>query len=205
MIIWGSSGITSTKAKGETHCPACAGAMPYQHKKVRRFFTLYFIPLIPLETVSEYVECQSCKGTFHMDILGYDPEEEKQAIQAEFHRGVKGVMVRMMLADGVIDDEEVQTVCRIYGDLTGTQIYAAGVHEEASKVREGNVDMGAFLAAIAGMINDHGKEMIVKAAYLIAAADSEIQEEEKDMLGQVAAALGMTSAHFNGVIDSIKN
>jgi len=203
MIIWGSRGITSTKDKGETHCPACQGAEPYQHKKVRRFFTLYFIPLIPLKTVSEYVECQSCKGTFNTEILNYDPEKEQREFAAEFHRGVKGIMVRMMLADGVIDDNEVQTVCRIYGDLTGSPLYAASVHEEAQQVREGNVEIGAFLAAIAGTINDHGKEMIVKAAYMVATADGEFQEEEKDMLGKIASALNMTSSHFRGVIDSM--
>ena len=205
MVIWGSRGITSTKDKGEIHCPTCAGTAPYRHKKVRRFFTLYFIPLIPLETVGEYVECQSCNGTFNMEILDYDPEKEQQAIEAEFHRGVKGVMVRMMLADGVIDDEEVEQVRQIYGDLTDTQLSAASVHEEAKKVREGKVGIDAFLAAIAGAINDHGKEMIVKAAYLIAAADGEFQQEEKDMLGQVASALNMTSAHLSGVIKSMSS
>jgi tellurite resistance protein len=140
-----------------------------------------------------------------MEILDYDPEKDQQAIEAEFHRGVKGVMVRMMLADGVIDDEEVEQVRRIYGDLTGTQLSAASVHEEAKKVREGKVGIDAFLAAIAGAINDHGKEMIVKAAYLIAAADGEFQQEEKDMLGQVASALNMTSAHLSGVIESMNS
>ena len=36
----------------------------YKHIKVTKFFTLYFIPLIPLGSAGEYVECQTCKGTF---------------------------------------------------------------------------------------------------------------------------------------------
>jgi zinc-ribbon family len=63
MIIWGSRGITSSLAKGFFHCPRCDQQRSYDHKKVRRFFTLFFIPLIPLESLGEYVECQFCKGT----------------------------------------------------------------------------------------------------------------------------------------------
>ena len=55
MIIFGTTGITSTKAKGNFTCPQCANNRLYKHRKVTRFFTLYFIPLIPLGSVGEYV------------------------------------------------------------------------------------------------------------------------------------------------------
>ena len=50
LIIFGTRGVTYSVATGEFHCPSCAIKRGYDHKRVRRFFTLYFIPLIPLDT-----------------------------------------------------------------------------------------------------------------------------------------------------------
>ncbi len=69
LIIFGRRGVTGTKGQGTFQCPACQTDQPYAHKHVRRFFTLYFIPLIPLGTVGEYVECGRCKGTFKPAVL----------------------------------------------------------------------------------------------------------------------------------------
>src|SRR5262245_49271137 len=98
LIIFGTRGVTTTEASGDFHCPSCDEKKRYEHKKVRRFFTLYFIPLIPLDTVGEYVECRSCAGTFKPSALSYDPKGDEKKLEAEFHAAVKRVMVLMMLA-----------------------------------------------------------------------------------------------------------
>lgn len=64
MIIFGTRGITTTPEKGDFHCPSCDATQKYGLKRVRRFFTLYFIPLIPLNKLGEYVECVTCKDTY---------------------------------------------------------------------------------------------------------------------------------------------
>jgi len=69
LIIFGSRAITSEQARGEFLCPRCGPGQSYVHKSVRRFFTLYFIPLIPLNRVGEYIECQTCAGTFKVEVL----------------------------------------------------------------------------------------------------------------------------------------
>ncbi|WP_367890590.1 zinc-ribbon domain-containing protein [Sinomicrobium kalidii] len=73
MIIFGTRGISSTQTSGKFHCPQCNAQQSYKRKKVTKFFTLYFIPLIPLGKRGEYVECTTCKTTFYTGILG-DPE-----------------------------------------------------------------------------------------------------------------------------------
>ena len=73
FIIFGTRGIRSTVKEGRFYCPQCDGEVPYKHKKVTQFFTLYFIPLIPLGNKGEYVECQSCKNTYIERILEMRP------------------------------------------------------------------------------------------------------------------------------------
>ena len=53
MIIFGTRGVTFTPEKGEFFCPGCCAERSFARKSVRRFFTLYFIPLVPLDKLGE--------------------------------------------------------------------------------------------------------------------------------------------------------
>lgn len=204
MIIFGTRGVTYSAGSGDFHCPECRTRLPYSHKRIRRFFTLYFIPVIPLDLHGEYIECQRCRGTYRLDVLNFDPQAEATQFEAEFHRAVKRVMVQMMLADGEVDEEEIEAIRNIYGQLTNAEISADEVRVAISQVRRDRQDISTSLARCAGYLNDNGKEMVVKAAFLVAAADGEFHEEEKALLAEVGQSLGMTAAHFNGVINSMR-
>ncbi len=68
LIFFGTRSVTMSYKKGDYVCPDC-GPTQYNWKRQRRFFTLYFIPLIPLDLLNEYVECQGCKSTWDTSIL----------------------------------------------------------------------------------------------------------------------------------------
>lgn len=72
MIIFGTTGITSTQQRGSFHCPSCGAGAPFERKGVRRFFTLFFVPLIPLHQVADFIECKRCGGTFKPEILTWN-------------------------------------------------------------------------------------------------------------------------------------
>jgi len=203
MIIFGTRGVTYNAGDGDFHCPTCRDQQSYSHKRVRRFFTLYFIPLIPLGLNGEYIECGQCKGTYRTEVLDFDPEAGAVAFEAEFHRAIKRVMIEMMLVDGAVDAEEIEVVKDIYGQLAGTEISDDDVRKEIVEAETRTRDVAAALLEMAGNLNDNGKEMVVRAAYLVAAADGEFQEEEKELLGAIAQALQMSPSHVNGVIASL--
>src|SRR5258708_6295186 len=73
MIIFGTRGVTWNGESGEFVCPGCGGTtQQYTRKTIRRFFTLYFIPLIPLDKLGEYIECQHCRNTYNEQVLSYN-------------------------------------------------------------------------------------------------------------------------------------
>lgn len=205
MIIFGTRGVTYNKEQGHFYCPTCKATVPFKHKRVRRFFTLYFIPVIPLDLLGEYIECQNCRNTFKDSVLQYNPQDAQNAereFEAEFHQGVKRVMLEMVLADGVVDDDEVERVIQVYKKIAGDTLSEEKVRSEIEQVKNENTSIEEYLKNLGGSLNDNGKELIIKAAFLIAAADGEFHEDEKLLLGRLASALDMTPAHFNGVISS---
>src|SRR5690349_11592493 len=105
MIIWGRRGITSTQTAGQFFCPQCQAWSQYEKKMVRNFFTLYFIPIIPLDKVGEYVECAACRGQFRTEVLDFNPRKQAIAL-AKAIKSVSGLaMLRAAVAAGVHDGQ----------------------------------------------------------------------------------------------------
>jgi len=202
MIIFGTRGITTTPENGNFHCPTCNCAQHYRLRRVRRVFTLYFIPLIPLDKLGEYVECDACKDTYKPEVLSYDPNAGAMVIEAEYHTAIKKVMLHVLLADGVVDESEVETAQSIYQRVTGSQVDKEQLRAEIDEVRKSEEALSGCLRSLQGALNDSGKEMVIKAAFYVAMADGEFQEDEQRLVLQIGSDLGMTSAHVQGVVSS---
>jgi hypothetical protein len=69
LIIFGRRTMQRIAAHGTFDCPRCGPQRTYAHKQIKRWFTLYFIPVIPLGIAGEFVECSSCAATYGIEIL----------------------------------------------------------------------------------------------------------------------------------------
>lgn len=205
IIIFGTRGITSTKERGQFHCPQCRGDHPYVHKSVRRFFTLYFIPVIPLDRLGEYVECRQCQGTYHTDVLSYRPEDGAVQIQALFMVAMKQVMIAMLLADGVIDDEEIKELQATFEDLAGVEITEQDLREEIAVIQQEGSSAIEMISHLAPGLNDPGKEMVITAAYQIASADGNVDPCERQLIDELAVAMELSPAHLRGIMAGLES
>jgi uncharacterized tellurite resistance protein B-like protein len=203
FIIFGTRAVKSTIKESSFHCLQCERETHFRHRKARKFFTLYFIPLIPLNSLGEYVECTTCRGTFVPRVLEYDPNASQNAFQSEYDKAIRHSMLLMMLADGHVDEEEMLVVQKIinkfgHSDMTLDELEA--FVEQVSLQKE---PMSTYLARVAPALNAHGKEMIIKYALAIAAADGHIDESEQAMIAEMAVILEMSNAHLNGIYASM--
>ncbi|MEM6925623.1 MAG: TerB family tellurite resistance protein [Myxococcota bacterium] len=200
MIIFGTRGVTYRYNKGQFYCPECGPDVDFKHKRVRRFFTLYFIPVLPLDLLGEYVECANCHSTFRKDVLEFDPGAASASFEAEFHVAIRKVMIKMMLADGQTDDAEVTSVGEIYTQLTDKPLSETAIRDEAVTLETDGQTVEDYVRSVRGQLNDQGKELVLRAALAIAAADGEIADEEAELLVRVGRAMDMTAAHVRGVL-----
>jgi transposase-like protein len=70
MIVFGSKAKTKVVNRGRFICPRCQKSRVYEHKKVTEHFTLYFIPLVKIDDLGEYIECTECATRYTTSILG---------------------------------------------------------------------------------------------------------------------------------------
>lgn len=202
LDIFGTRGIASTRDEGEFHCPVCHGPCGYDHKRVRKFFTLYFFPVIPLGAVGEYVECQECRGTFPCEVLELPPEAAVEEFEAVFELAVRRLLVEMALADQLVTFGEFERVSRLYRKLTGRSIEQETVAHEIRRAEVDDRDVTEYLEDVAFQLNEEGRERVLEAALAVAAADGLFRDEEREMVEALGEALEMTPSQVRGVLGS---
>lgn len=204
FIIFGTKGVTSTSDSGRFHCPQCRTERTYEHKNVRRFFTLFFVPLIPLDTLGEYVECQLCRTNYNTSVLAYNPGKQKR-YEAELNIAIKRVLVKMALADGVVDDEDIDKVHSIYSQITNSELTIDEINDEIILSKADGRRVEQFLSGMAGNLNASGKKLVLEAAILIAGADGEFQDEEITLIESIGKALDLPASQISHLIQKIKS
>lgn len=93
MIVIGSTGLIKTVDRGQFYCPQCDEVdLPYHEKTVRRWLTLYWIPVIPMSGHKPFVECDNCGGQFEMDVLEITPPTESERFMNKLFRSMEAGM-----------------------------------------------------------------------------------------------------------------
>jgi len=201
FIIFGIRGIKIKKDEGQFECPQCEVTRPYKFKKVIRFFTLYFIPLIPLGKIGEYVECQACRNTFIPRVLDHSSGSEK--FMAEYEIAMRHVLTLMILADGIVDQNEKEVVVDIFNKSSHNDISMEELEAYIEQVKANPGNVNTYLRHVGSKLNGVGKEAIIRAAWAVADADGSIDPEEIKLMKEMSEAMDMTPSHLKGVLQEL--
>ena len=199
MIIWGSRGVTSTVDSTQFHCPQCNMSRSCGLKEVRNYFTLYFIPIIPLNVAGRYVECSSCGGTFAEEALNYDPQQEQEEVNTQMLR----VMVMAALADGMVDDAERSTIQQQYQGLAGLPVAAATLESEIAMATSSGADLNAYVAQMAHELSPHGAGLVVTLAYRVMSAGGQLKPGHQAQLNRLAGTLQIPQDQFAELVNHL--
>lgn len=115
IIIYGSRGITSELSGGDFDCPHCQNHSSYRLKQVRRFFTLFFIPIFPISSGIRFVECDHCGSQFEEAVLDYRPPSPEDdltflAAASQLRDGRSIEEVRDKMVEAGKDREEIESL-----------------------------------------------------------------------------------------------
>lgn len=123
--------------------------------------------------------------------------------QVDFRGAVKRVMVLMMLADGDIRAEEIGAIQAVYKHLADVELSEQDVEREVYMAKSDGRSIEQFLMVLSAVLSDEGKEMIIKAAYMVAAADGELHTKEKQLIDTVASCLQVEQDRLKQTLASL--
>jgi hypothetical protein len=194
LIVSGIRVFFHTTDQGVFHCQRCGGDRHYRRRAGRRFFTLLFIPIIPLNKVGEHVQCTTCKTRYHADVLSLPTAAQ---MQAALPAGMRAGAATMLLAG---DPGSSAARQRAIAAITsaGAQGYGdAALDADLAQPAEA---AAAALAQVGAQLAAHAKEWFLAEVVRIGMADGPLTEPERDAAHRVGASLGMTQAQALGLI-----
>jgi hypothetical protein len=194
FIIWGLRVIYRTISQGVFFCRKCGGDRDYRHRAGRRFVTVFFIPLIPLNKTGEHVQCARCKTRYVTEVLRL-PTAAK--MQRALPAGMRA-LVTVMLRAG--DPANPAARRRAIEAVTGAG--AQGYDDAALDADLGSgADEGRrAITALCGQLQVHAKEWYLAEVIRIAMADGPLTGAERAAAEHLASNLGLTQAQTIGVI-----
>jgi hypothetical protein len=194
LLIWGWRTRFKVLSEGAFHCPSCGGDRHYAHKQARRWFTLFFIPLIPLKVLGELVECQTCSQGYDQRILALPTSA---ALGEQLTAATREAAVQLLR----IDDSPSARMAAVLAlsHVSDTAWTEATVDAD---VRHLDVaQLSSRLRQLGEVMNEHGKERFLASVTAIASGGGVLGDGSRQALAALAADLGMTPAHARGVID----
>lgn len=197
LVIFGWRSRAHTIGSGQFFCPREGGDRRYEHKEARRWFTLFFIPLIPLNRLGDYVECTSCNSTYYTAVL---EAPTGASIQDVMTQAIRHVAVALTVADGHVDPEERRVATEIVKQFANVDYSEADFATDLDHINP--AALVDNLEELGSILNEHGKEAVLTAAMRLAASDGLIDPAEVAVVEDIGEALSMTRAHVRGVIET---
>jgi len=200
LIIFGLRVFYRTIGQGAFHCQRCGGDREYRHRAGRRWFTLFFIPVVPLAKAGEHVKCSVCGTRYRMGVLALPTSAQMQAALPAGTRAAATVMLRA--GGGSSAPARRRAIDAIKG---------AGVADYDDETLDEDLSTSAMSAQpdqdLAGPLNRLAIQLAVPArewfladVVRIGLADGPLSDEERHAAQEIAAQLGMTPAQARGVI-----
>lgn len=194
LIIFGTKVRTSVIRAVVFFCPGCGGDRPGALCQARRWFTLFFLPVLPLKVVGEVVRCDTCKRMYPPTAL---ERPTTGSVQDALTNAVRAVVV-MVVATG---DRGSST-------LRGraVQAIAMSVPGYADDTLEG--DLAAidpafaeqYAAPLADGLEPAGRERFLADVVAVAVADGPLTPAQRDVVDQAGRGLGLSPAHVTGIV-----
>jgi zinc-ribbon family len=199
VIIFGLSVFFFGKvAEGMFHCPNCGGDRHYKQKIGRRWFTLFFLPVIPLGKVAEVVQCSTCNTRYNLSVLRVPTTSQ---LAAGYSAAVSAaVSLALRAGDAASSPARARAVDAVR--LAGATGF--GEAELDAELAQPVPAVQQRLAAAGGMLSPEARERVLGEAVRVALADAPLTTGGRNALAAAGQALNLTAAQFHGVIAMVE-
>ncbi len=194
IVIWGFKVLFKTIGEGQFHCPSCGVDRRFEHRRGRRWFTMFWIPIIPLKVAGDIVECSVCKKRYGESVLALPTSAETATSIGFARRAIAAHMVAISDNTTVASEAAVAMMHESgMSDYDHSQLDIDRQTSDWERVRS----WGEHLAKT---LSPAGAEAMLLAAARVAAADELITDAEREVINDLGAAFGLTPVHIDGIV-----
>src|ERR1700689_2589803 len=198
MLIFGLRVCFRTVGHGTFHCQRCGGDRGDRHRSGRRWFHIFYIPVIRLGRGGEHLQCLECPGGFRTGALSIPTAAQ---MEAALPAGTLAAATCMLLA-GNPGSRPARRRALDAIRSAGRPAYDETPLDEdlVQAAVTGGDELALSLNTLAAQLAVPAREWFLADVVRIGLADGQLSDEQRLAARHVAANLGLTAAHAYGVI-----
>ena len=188
-------------------CPSCGNDLELHDLK--KWFTLYFIPIFPYSTIESCYKCAHCAQTYKQSvkqtIVGSSKERDKLKKEAQktFATTLAACMTHMAKIDGSISREERKEL----EDLSKKfKEFSTDIKKTIDKISKSKKDDDVFdlLSQARNILTAEGIMLIIGQVARVLLADGKIDKKEESLMKEYLLVCGIPRDLFNEIVDKVK-
>lgn len=117
FLILGTKTVRSDVSDGlraRTNCPSCGMVSDMREQKWRNYFTVFFLPIIPIGKEHRVVACSRCDAAFPAEAIRERPRPEE--VDAEFEVEADKITITCRYCNGklrvpMLADKKIVVTC----------------------------------------------------------------------------------------------
>ena len=198
MIIFGWRVRWRPVGDGMFHCHRCGGDRQFRHLVGRRWFHLFFIPLIPLSHAGQHVRCTVCGTRYRMEVLNIPTTAQMQVALPDGMRAAAAAMLRA--ADGGGGEPARRRAIDAISSAGQADYSYPALDADLSAPFASGPGLARALNSLAIQLAVPAREWFLAEVVRIGLADGLLTDDERRAVHEIAAQLGMSHAQTHGVI-----
>lgn len=178
-------------------CPRCGGDRQGDRRTARRWFTLFWLPVVPLDQVGEVVECSTCHTRFEPAVAEAPTTAALSEILGNAVRVLAAMVVRTGdAADPALRAAAVANVRLVDGGYDDATLAADAVAVDPAVAE-------SYVAPLGEGLQVSGKERFLGDLVRIALAGGTITPDQRRVIDLAGRGLDLTPAHITGIVTSV--
>lgn len=205
FIIWGSRNRERKINNGNFNCPDCGARRQYEHKQVKSWFTLYWIPIFPTGTLAEYIQCNTCSNAYDVGVLEYDPEKKKQEWNEKVAMLWRNTMISIAASFGKPNSDQAEIIHSELIKNWNITSRLQDVIDDSKNSPSNGIPQNELIQRITPLqdiLDLKQKEDFLHISNKILEAGEGEYDLQTSLLSAIGNALGLSNAHIRGILVS---
>lgn len=197
LIIFGFRIRYRTTGTVEFFCPRCGGDRTGLARTARRWFTAFWVPVLPLQPLGELVECATCRTRFEPEVT----DQPTTAGLGEAFATAVRVLTAMVVRTGEPFDPAMRAaaVGTVAGTVPGYDDLTLG--NDLLAVDPAFAE--PYVQPLTSGLAVNGKERLVADLVRVALAGGTVTADQRRVIDLAGRGLGLTPAHVTGIVSSV--
>lgn len=197
LIIFGFRIRFSSTGELTFFCPVCGGDRHGQRRKARRWFTIFWIPVLPLNNVGDVVECDTCHTRFEPEVGDQPTTADLTQILANATR----VLTAMVVRAGDADDATMRAAAVATVASSDAGYDGATLAGDLAAVDTAQIE--AYLHPLTDGLQVTGKERFLAGLVQVAMAGGTLTADQRQIIDRSGRVIGLTPAHVSGIVSTV--